>query len=32
VTHRLPFEDAPSGYRAIDETPTDTLGVLLEYP
>jgi threonine dehydrogenase-like Zn-dependent dehydrogenase len=31
ITHRIPFEDAASGYRAIDETPTETLGVLLEY-
>jgi 2-desacetyl-2-hydroxyethyl bacteriochlorophyllide A dehydrogenase len=31
VTHRVPFGDAASAYRLIDENPRESLGVLLEY-
>ena len=31
VSHRLPFAEAAEAYRLVDESPADTLGVLLEY-
>lgn len=31
VSHRLPFAAAGEAYRLVDETPAETLGVLLDY-
>ncbi len=31
ITHRIPFEDADSAYRLLDEQPDSALQVLLEY-
>lgn len=31
VSHRLPFDAAAEAYRLVDETPAETLGVLLDY-
>lgn len=31
ITHRIPFADAPSAYRQLDQNPGETLGVLLDY-
>jgi threonine dehydrogenase-like Zn-dependent dehydrogenase len=31
VTHRLPVEEAPRAYRLLDQSPEETLQVLLEY-
>lgn len=31
ITHEFPFADAPDAYRLIDERPSETLGVLLNY-
>jgi threonine dehydrogenase-like Zn-dependent dehydrogenase len=31
ITHRVPFEDAPSAYRQLDEHANETLAVLLEH-
>ncbi|WP_135666148.1 zinc-dependent alcohol dehydrogenase [Halorhabdus rudnickae] len=32
VTHRIPFEDAPSAYRLLDEQSENALQILLTYP
>lgn len=32
ITHRFPFEQAPSAYQLLDEAPTDAIQVLLTYP
>ena len=32
VTHRVPFDDAPTAYRLLDERPDEALQVLLTYP
>lgn len=32
ITQRMPFGEASSAYRLIDERPADTMSVLLEYP
>lgn len=31
ISHRFPFEEAPSAYRQLDENPGETLAVLLEH-
>ena len=31
ISHRVLFREAPTGYQATDERPSETLGVLLEY-
>lgn len=31
VSHRVPFDQAASAYRLVDESPAEVLGVLLEY-
>lgn len=31
VSHRMPFVEAPEAYRLVDESPGETLGVVLEY-
>ena len=31
ITHRFALDDAPDAYRLIDESPEETLGVLLDY-
>ena len=31
ITHRFALDDAPDAYRLIDESPGETLGVLLDY-
>ena len=31
ISHRVPFDDAPTAYEQIDQRPNESLGVLLQY-
>ncbi len=32
ISHRIRFEDAPSAYQLLDESPGKSLGIILDYP
>ncbi len=32
ISHRVPFEQASEAYRMVDQSPAETLGVMLTYP